>query len=156
MVTSDQRFIEEGGQGLKPSPHGWRETRPGSVVAALRVRRIWWRRSRTPSSCYEKTGKNLPSGPRLQRLGRGPEAAQQPCRFPGSVGLQREVEDDPRKPGPHVIVSASGWNQVEMGRQVRFPLGRARGQYWAGSLEFSPGRYESSFFFLCFLFYFVC
>jgi hypothetical protein len=77
-----------------------------------------------------------------------------PARFPGSVGLQREVEDDPGKPGPHVIISASGWNQVEMGRQVRFPLGRARGQYWAGSLEFSPGRYESSFFFLCFLFYF--
>ena len=40
MVTSDQRFIEEGGQGLKPSPHGWRETRPGLVLTARRVRRI--------------------------------------------------------------------------------------------------------------------
>jgi hypothetical protein len=69
---------------------------------------------------------------------RGGGARKRTCEQRGAA--YGEVgEDDPGKPGPHVIVTANGWNQVEMCRQVRFPPGRARVQIAGPRGECSDG-----------------
>jgi hypothetical protein len=46
----------------------WPSTENRSFRSGGVLQRIWWMRSRTPSSCHEKTGKKLPSGPRSAQI----------------------------------------------------------------------------------------
>jgi hypothetical protein len=130
MVTSDQRFIEEGGQGLKPSPHGWRETRPRSVVAALRVRRI----SVSARGCEHREDGVRPAGFGQQRILRRGDPRENRAlvallpRAPRDLLREEERADNVPPPGSGASAGIRWGSEVRMGPPRKMVSWAAPGQ----------------------------